>query len=53
MSVDGAEVLVQYGCINFHVKCYGGHGAKLTLIIKNKWSVGWMRVCFYYKVPLL
>jgi hypothetical protein len=53
MSVDGAEVLTQYGCINFHAKCYEGHGAKLTIAIKNKWSEGWMRAWFYCKVSLL
>jgi hypothetical protein len=26
MAVDGAEVLAQYECINFHAKHYGGHG---------------------------
>jgi hypothetical protein len=40
MSVDGAKVLAQYGCINFCAKHYGGHGAKLMLTIKNKWSAG-------------
>jgi hypothetical protein len=53
MNVDGAEVLAQYGCINFHVKHYGGNGAKLTLAIKNKWSMGWSWVWFYCKVLLL
>jgi hypothetical protein len=53
MNVDGADVQAQYGCINFQVKCYGGHGAKLTLAVKNKWPVGWTRVWFYCKVSLL
>jgi hypothetical protein len=53
MTVDGAEVLAQYGCVNFHAKCYGGQGARLTVAIKNKWARGWTRVWFYYKVPLL
>jgi hypothetical protein len=53
MGVDGAEVLAQYGCINFHLKRYVGHGAKLTLTVKNKWSTGWTRAWFYCKVPLL
>jgi hypothetical protein len=42
MTVDGAEVLAQYGCINFDAKCYRGCGAKLMVAIKNKWSRGWM-----------
>jgi hypothetical protein len=36
MSVDGAEVLAHYGCINFHVKHYGGQGEKKTITVKNK-----------------
>jgi hypothetical protein len=42
----------QYGCLNFHVKC-GGQQAKLTVVMKNKWSGGWTQVWFYCKVPLL
>jgi hypothetical protein len=38
MSIDRVEVVAQYGYINFHAKCYRGHGAKLTIIVKNKWS---------------
>jgi hypothetical protein len=53
MTVDGAEVLAQYGCINFHAKRYRGHGVKLTVVVKNKWSGGWTRAWFYCKVPLL
>jgi hypothetical protein len=40
MTIDGAEVLAQYGCINFHAKHYGDHGARLTVVVKNKWSGG-------------
>jgi hypothetical protein len=47
MSVDGAKVLTQYGCINFQAKCYGGQGVKLTVAIKNKWSGGWTRAWFH------
>jgi hypothetical protein len=53
MSVHRVEVLVQYGCINFHAKHYGGHGARLTVAVKNKWSRGWTWDWFYCMVPLL
>jgi hypothetical protein len=53
MNVDKADMQVQYGCINFHTKHYEGHGAKLTLVTKNKWASGWTRAWFYFKVPLL
>jgi hypothetical protein len=35
------EMVAQYGCLNFHAKRDGG--PKLSLTIKNKWLVGWMR----------
>jgi hypothetical protein len=38
MEVGGADVQAQYGCINFHAKCYGGHRAKLMLAVR-------VRVC--------
>jgi hypothetical protein len=51
--VNRAEVRAQYGCINFHTKHYGAHGAKLTVDIKKKWAGGWTREWFLCKVPLL
>jgi hypothetical protein len=39
IDVDEAAMQAQFGCINFHEKHYRGDGAKLTLGIKNKWSV--------------
>jgi hypothetical protein len=53
MTFDGAEVLVQFGCINFHAKYYGGQGARLTIAVKNKWTRGWTQTWFYCKVSLL
>jgi hypothetical protein len=53
VTINGAEVHAQYGCINFHAKCYGGQGATLTVAVKNKWAIGWIRAWFYCKVPLL
>jgi hypothetical protein len=38
VDADGVEKYQQFGCINFHAR--RGIGAKLTLTIKNKWSVG-------------
>jgi hypothetical protein len=38
MDVDGAIMQAQFGCINIHVKHYGGDGARLTVAVKNKWS---------------
>jgi hypothetical protein len=38
IEVDGAKVQGQYGCLNFHAKC-GGQRAKLTVAVKNKWSM--------------
>jgi hypothetical protein len=40
-----------YGCLNFHAKRDGG--SKLSLAIKNKWSMGWMKSWFYCHVPCL
>jgi hypothetical protein len=53
MTIDRAEVLAQCGSINFHGKCSRSQGAKLTVVVKNKWSRGWMHARFYYMVPLL
>jgi hypothetical protein len=50
--VDGVELLLQYGCLNFHVK-RGGQHAKLTVAVKNKWSRASLQAWFYYKVPLI
>jgi hypothetical protein len=45
------EMVAQYGCLNFHAKRDGG--LKLSLAIKNKWLVGWMRSWFYCHIPCL
>jgi hypothetical protein len=39
---------VQYGCLNFHAKRDGS--PKLSLTIKNKWSLGWMKLWLYCRV---
>jgi hypothetical protein len=44
VDADGVEKYQQFGCINFHAR--QGIGAKLILVIKNKWSVGWTKVWF-------
>jgi hypothetical protein len=38
-----------WGVTNFHTKQDGG--SKLSLTIKNNWSLGWMKAWFYYRVP--
>jgi hypothetical protein len=53
MEVDRAILEAQFGCLNFHAKWYKGSGLKVTIVVKNKWSVGWTRTWFYCKVPLL
>jgi hypothetical protein len=53
IDFDGAIVQAQFRCINFHVKHYGGVGARLMVVVKNKWSAGWTRAWFYCKVPLI
>jgi hypothetical protein len=50
--VDGVELLLQYGCLNFHAK-HGGQRAKLMVAMKNKWSGAWPQAWFYCKVPLI
>jgi hypothetical protein len=45
------ERLAHYGCLNFHAKRDGG--LKLSLAIKNKWSLGWMKSWFYCHIPCL
>jgi hypothetical protein len=42
----------QYGCLNFYAK-HGSQRAKLTIVVKNKWSRAWTQAWFYCKVPLL
>jgi hypothetical protein len=49
VEVDEGEKVQQFGCLNFHMRRSSG-GARLTPAIKNKWSVGWMKVWFYCKV---
>jgi hypothetical protein len=43
--------MAQYGCLNFHAKRDGG--PKLSLAIKNKWSLGWTKSWFYCRVSCL
>jgi hypothetical protein len=49
VGAGGGEQYQQFDCINFHGR--RGSEAKLTPTIKNKWSAGWMKAWFYYKVP--
>jgi hypothetical protein len=44
----GGEHVEQYGCLNYHAKRDGG--PKLSLAIKNKWALRWMRLEFYCRV---
>jgi hypothetical protein len=39
----------QFGCIYFHGRL--GSKVKLTPVIKNKCSAGWIKAWFYCKVP--
>jgi hypothetical protein len=41
VEIIEGDMFVQYGCLNFHAKRDGG--PKLSLAIKNKWSMGWTR----------
>jgi hypothetical protein len=50
VEVDGGEKFQQFSCLNFHER--RGGGAKLTRVVKNKWSSRWTRAWFYYKVPM-
>jgi hypothetical protein len=45
------DMFAQYGCLNFHAKRDGG--LKLSLTIKNKWSLEWTKSWFYCQVPSL
>jgi hypothetical protein len=48
----GDKVLsTQFGYFNFHSKHYKDSEVKLTLVVKNKWSMGWTRAWFNCKVP--
>jgi hypothetical protein len=40
--------IAQYGCLTFHAKRDGS--PKLSLTVKNKWSVGWTKSWFYCRV---
>jgi hypothetical protein len=53
-KVEVGEVVLeaQFGCLNFYTKHYKGSGAKLTIVVKNKWSSGWTGAWFYCKVPI-
>jgi hypothetical protein len=46
-TVEGKRI-AQYGCPNFHSK--GDGSLKLSLAIKNKWLMGWMKSWFYCPV---
>jgi hypothetical protein len=52
IDVDGVELLLQYGCFNFHAK-RGGQRAKLTVAVQNNWSRAWTQALFYCKVHLI
>jgi hypothetical protein len=43
------DQIAQYRCLNFHAKRDGS--PKLSVTIKNKWSVGWTKSWFYCHVP--
>jgi hypothetical protein len=49
IGASRGEKYQQFNCINFHGRRCSW--AKLTLTIKNKWSAGWTKAWFYYKVP--
>jgi hypothetical protein len=51
VETPNRELMVQYGCLNFHAKRDGG--PKLSLAIKKKWSLGWTKSWFYCCVPCL
>jgi hypothetical protein len=36
VEIDEGEKFQQFGCLNFHARCYQGGGVKLTLTIKKK-----------------
>jgi hypothetical protein len=43
-TLEGDRI-TQYGCLNFHAK--RDDSPKLSLAIKNKWSMGWTKLWFY------
>jgi hypothetical protein len=47
-TLEGEQIM-QYGCLNFHGKRDGS--LMLSLAIKNKCPVGWMKSWFYCRVP--
>jgi hypothetical protein len=49
-TVEG-DMFTQYGCLKFHAKRDGG--PKLSLAVKNNWSMGWTRSWFYCRVSCL
>jgi hypothetical protein len=51
MEVDGDIVYIHFGCLNFHAKRSKDGGPKMSLAVKNKWSAGLIKVCFYCRVP--
>jgi hypothetical protein len=53
VKIGEAVLDAQFGCLNFHAKRYKGSGAKLTVAMKNKWTLGWTKARFSCKVPLL
>jgi hypothetical protein len=44
-------VSAQFGCLNFHAKCYKDWVPKLSLTVKNKWSLGRIKAWYYCRVP--
>jgi hypothetical protein len=52
IKVGEAVLNAQFGCLNFHAKRYKDSRAKLTVAVKNKWSLGYTKVWFYCKVPI-
>jgi hypothetical protein len=49
METPEGSRIVQYICLNFHAK--RDDSPKLSLAIKNKWSSGWIKSWFYFRVP--
>jgi hypothetical protein len=45
------DILRKFGCISFHPNRYEGQ-ARLTLVVRNKWTSGRDDHLFYYRVPL-
>jgi hypothetical protein len=49
METTEGDRITQYGCLSFHAKRDGC--PKLSLVIKNKWPLGWTKSWFYCRVP--